>query len=66
MIAVMNQANFVAILLSGVVYKLFDQWVTAAEWPRSYIFAMMAMLVVPLLIAYRPATEQQPPPSGEN
>jgi acyl-[acyl-carrier-protein]-phospholipid O-acyltransferase/long-chain-fatty-acid--[acyl-carrier-protein] ligase len=54
MIAVMNQANFIAILLSGVIYSLFDRWVKAQAWPRSYIFAMMAMLILPMAIFYRP------------
>jgi len=54
MIAVMNQANFFAILLSGVVYGLFDALVVRLGWPRSPIFAMMAVLVLPLLIGYRP------------
>jgi acyl-[acyl-carrier-protein]-phospholipid O-acyltransferase/long-chain-fatty-acid--[acyl-carrier-protein] ligase len=57
MIAVMNQANFLAILLSGVVYGLFDSLVVALGWPRSPIFAMMAVLVVPVLLLYHPKFE---------
>lgn len=59
MIAVMNQANFVAILLSGVVYGLFDRLVIALDWPRSPIFAMMSLLVLPVLICYRPTFEDR-------
>lgn len=54
MIAVMNQANFIAILLSGVVYSLFDRLVKLQGWPRSYIFAMMALLILPMAVFYRP------------
>ena len=57
MIAVMNQANFIAILLSGVVYLGFDKLVDAQGWPRSYIFAMMAILVLPMAIFYRPTND---------
>lgn len=57
MIAVMNQANFIAILLSGVVYLGFDKLVDAQDWPRSYIFAMMALLVLPMAIFYRPTND---------
>ncbi len=57
MIAVMNQANFLAILLSGVVYGIFDQIVTTWDWPRSPIFAMMAAIVVPVLAFYHPKFE---------
>ncbi len=57
MIAVMNQANFLAILLSGVVYGAFDAIVVQLGWPRSPIFAMMALLVIPVLILYHPTFE---------
>jgi acyl-[acyl-carrier-protein]-phospholipid O-acyltransferase/long-chain-fatty-acid--[acyl-carrier-protein] ligase len=57
MIAVMNQANFLAILLSGVVYGIFDAVVVSLGWPRSPIFAMMALLVLPVLLLYHPQFE---------
>lgn len=53
MIAVMNQFNFTAIMLSGVVYGLFDEIVDAFNWPRSVIFAMMAVLILPVAVLYR-------------
>ena len=53
MIAVMNQANFVAILFAGVLYESFDRVVTAMDWPRSSIFAMMAILTLPVALFYR-------------
>jgi acyl-[acyl-carrier-protein]-phospholipid O-acyltransferase/long-chain-fatty-acid--[acyl-carrier-protein] ligase len=53
MIAVMNQANFFAIVLSGLVYMLLDGVITSAAWPRSYLFAAMAMLFLPVAIFYR-------------
>lgn len=64
MIAVMNQANFVAILAAGPLYKGFDWIVETLGWPRSPIFAMMALLLVPLAIWYRPDLSEQPLPSS--
>lgn len=52
-IAVMNQANFFAIVLSGAVYMLLDRVITAADWPRSYLFAAMALLFLPVAIFYK-------------
>lgn len=53
MIAVMNQANFFAIVISGAVYMLLDRVITAADWPRSYLFAAMALLFLPVAILYK-------------
>ncbi len=57
MIAIMNQANFIAIMLSGFVYGLFSQIVDTMDWPRSPIFGMMAALILPVLLLYRPKFE---------
>ncbi len=57
MIAVMNFVNFIAILFSGVLYGLFDRIVEGQGWPRSAIFAMMAAIVLPLAILYRPKNQ---------
>ncbi len=57
MIAVMNQANWVAILLSAVVYWSFDQIVIACGWNRNPIFAMTALVMLPALLLYHPNNE---------
>ncbi len=54
MIAVMNLTNFVAILLSGVLYWLFDRGVDHFGAPRSTIFGLMALLILPVAFLYRP------------
>jgi acyl-[acyl-carrier-protein]-phospholipid O-acyltransferase/long-chain-fatty-acid--[acyl-carrier-protein] ligase len=54
MIAVMNLVNFIAIFLAAPLYKLFDIIVTTAELPRSPIFAMTAVLILPVVFLYRP------------
>lgn len=64
MIAVMNQANFLAIVLSGVVYMVLDQLVTAFALPRSAIFGAMALLFFPVALFYRLDTTQAPAVSG--
>ncbi len=56
MIAVMNQANFAAILLSSGVYWLFDRLVVVANWPRCAIFAMTALIMLATVLLYRPNT----------
>ncbi len=53
MIAVMNQANFIAITLSGVIYLAMDRWAVAMDWPRSTLFVMIAGLFLPVALFYR-------------
>jgi acyl-[acyl-carrier-protein]-phospholipid O-acyltransferase/long-chain-fatty-acid--[acyl-carrier-protein] ligase len=54
MIAVMNLVNFIAIFLAGPIYKLFDVAVASANLPRSPIFALTALLILPVAVFYRP------------
>lgn len=54
MIAVMNQANFAAILLSSGVYWLFDRVVVGAGCPRCIIFVLTALVMLPAVVGYRP------------
>ncbi len=53
MIAVMNQANFIAITLAGFIYLAMDRSAVAMDWPRSTLFAMMAGLFLPVALLYR-------------
>jgi hypothetical protein len=57
MIAAMNFFNFIAILIAGVLYEVFDRAIEQQGWPRSANFAMMAAIVLPLAILYRPKNE---------
>jgi len=54
MIAAMNLGNYIAVLLSGVTYALKDAIVTARNWLPSSIFGFLSMLILPLLIWYKP------------
>lgn len=60
MIAVMNQANFLAIVVSGLLYMGLDALITQMAWPRSALFAAMALLFLPVAIFYRMETEPTP------
>ena len=66
MIAVMNQANFLAIVFSGIFYMAIDVGITSMGWPRSVIFAAMTILFLPVAAFYRlnghePAPKQTEP-----
>ncbi|CAD76539.1 MAG TPA: MFS transporter [Rhodopirellula baltica] len=58
MIAVMNQANFFAIVMSGVLYQILNTILTSADLPRSTVFGAMAVLFLPVAIFYRPSLER--------
>ncbi|TWU64917.1 MFS transporter [Crateriforma conspicua] len=64
MIAVMNQANFIAIVGSGVLYQIMDLVISQADLPRSSVFAAMAVLFVPVAIVYRLDDSDDAVPSG--
>ena len=53
LIATMNFANFVGILLAGPLYQLFVELSSGLGWPVSSVFWMMAMLLLPLVLFYR-------------
>lgn len=53
MIATMNQANFVGILIAGPLYQLFERFAAWSGAPISSVFWMIAALVLPLAIFYR-------------
>lgn len=53
-IAVMNLANFTAILFSGAIYGVFDRFVRAVELPHSPIFIMTGLIILPVALFYRP------------
>ncbi len=53
MIATMNQANFVGILLAGPLYQLFERLAAWSGAPISSVFWMIGALVLPLAVFYR-------------
>jgi MFS family permease len=64
MIATMNQANFVGILLAGPLYQLFERIANWTGSPISSVFWMIGALVLPLAIFYRlDSSADSTPPS---
>jgi MFS family permease len=57
MIAVMNQANWVGILIAAGLYWLLTQVIEAFDWPRSIMFLFIAALMLPIAIFYHPKNE---------
>jgi acyl-[acyl-carrier-protein]-phospholipid O-acyltransferase/long-chain-fatty-acid--[acyl-carrier-protein] ligase len=58
MIAVMNQANWIGIVISAVLYQALAWLIEAWNWPRSLMFLFIALLVLPVAIFYHPKNEQ--------
>lgn len=67
MIATMNLCNFIAIMLSGGVYFVFDRIVTLTGQPRSLMFLCIAALLLPVLLLKLPwedpASDASDPPA---
>jgi acyl-[acyl-carrier-protein]-phospholipid O-acyltransferase/long-chain-fatty-acid--[acyl-carrier-protein] ligase len=57
MIAVMNQANWIGIAISGVLYNAFAAIIAALDWPRSTTFLFIAALMLPIALFYHPKNE---------
>jgi MFS family permease len=57
MIAVMNQANWVGIVLNGVVYSLIAKLIEARNWPRCTAFIFIAAMMLPIVLFYHPKDE---------
>lgn len=60
MLAAMNLSNYIAILLSGTAYGILDLIVTTFQLPRSLLFGFMSLLILPLLLWYRPVFASKP------
>jgi acyl-[acyl-carrier-protein]-phospholipid O-acyltransferase/long-chain-fatty-acid--[acyl-carrier-protein] ligase len=58
MIAVMNQANWIGVLISAGLYQLLALLLEACHWPRSLMFAFIALLMLPVAILYHPKNER--------
>lgn len=54
MIAVMNQANWVGILISAGLYWMLSKLIESNEWPRSTMFLFIGLLMLPIVLFYRP------------
>jgi len=57
MIAVMNQANWVGILLAVAIYWALTKLIEWQAWPRSIVFLFIALLMLPIALLYHPKNE---------
>ena len=57
MIAVMNQANWVGVLVSAGLYYVLSRTVEYAGWSRSTMFLFIAALTLPIALFYHPKHE---------
>lgn len=53
MIATMNLANFIGILIAGPLYQLFLQLASWAGCPISSVFWMLSVMLIPIAVRYR-------------
>lgn len=58
MIATMNIANWIAIMVSALLYGACEEILTYWRWPRSTLFAFTALLMLPVALLYRPVDER--------
>jgi len=58
MIAVMNQANWVGIVISSGLYWGVTQLIEWQQWPRSVMFLFIASILVPVALFYHPKSKQ--------
>ncbi len=57
MIAVMNQANWVGIAISSLLYGASKNLVESQHWPRSVMFLFIAAIMLPVALFYHPKNE---------
>jgi acyl-[acyl-carrier-protein]-phospholipid O-acyltransferase/long-chain-fatty-acid--[acyl-carrier-protein] ligase len=58
MIAVMNQANWIGVLISAGLYQALALLLEACHWSRSLMFVFIALLMLPVAILYHPKNER--------
>jgi MFS family permease len=66
MIATMNQFSWIGIILGAILYQSSLVVLTKLDWPRSTIFAVTAVLMLPVAILYRPKDERLPEVAPDN
>lgn len=58
LIATMNQCSWIGIILGAVLWEVCLKLLSATGWPRSTVFAVTALLMLPVAIFYRPKDEK--------
>jgi len=57
MIAVMNQANWIGVLLSAALYQGLAMLIESQQWSRSIMFMFIGALMLPVALFYHPRNE---------
>jgi len=57
MIAVLNQANWVGILVAAGLYGVLAWLINAWAWPQSVMFLFIAAMMLPIALFYHPKNE---------
>jgi len=57
MIAVMNQANWIGVLISAGLYQALAWLIESQQWPRSLMFLFIGALMLPVALFYHPRNE---------
>jgi acyl-[acyl-carrier-protein]-phospholipid O-acyltransferase/long-chain-fatty-acid--[acyl-carrier-protein] ligase len=60
MIATMNQCSWIGIILGAVLWEAWQKVLDATGWPPSSMFAVSAVLMLPVALFYRPKDEHLP------
>jgi len=58
MIATMNQFSWVGVILGALLYNACLEVLNTHGWPRASIFAVTALLMLPVALFYRPKDER--------
>ncbi len=58
MIAVMNQANWIGVLMSAFLYWALSRLIEYQAWPRSAMFLFIGALMLPIALFYHPCDEE--------
>lgn len=58
MIATMNQFSWVGVILGALLYNACLEVLNTNGWPRASIFAVTALLMLPVALFYRPKDER--------
>jgi acyl-[acyl-carrier-protein]-phospholipid O-acyltransferase/long-chain-fatty-acid--[acyl-carrier-protein] ligase len=57
MIAVMNQANWIGVLVSAGLYWALARLIEAQDWARCTMFLFIAAMTLPIAVFYHPKHE---------
>jgi MFS family permease len=60
MIATMNQCSWVGIILGALLWEVCLKVLATTGWPRSTVFGVTALLMLPVALFYRPTNERLP------